>query len=289
LTYKHEDGMNYARAFDRIIVGSCPQNASDVDTLKKEGVGIIFCLQQDSDMAHFNLDIEPIRRRSEEVGIAHVREPIPDFDPLSLRRHLPAAVKRLVAELDARPAELAYIHCTAGLGRAPGLALAYMFMIEGSCLDEAYERLFAVRRCHPQLGMIRAAVCDLLSGDEGGLQPILLSITRKDAQAVQVAGLDVGWGNRLTLQKNERTGAFELTHLLPPGRYQYKFIVDGVWMPSMDLPTVDDNGNINNVVDMEPQAGSPDADRRQRLMASRGQLRPDELEELKTILRPKQT
>ena len=36
---------------------------------------------------------------------------------------------------------LVYIHCTAGLGRAPATALAYMFLIQQMDLDEAYAEL----------------------------------------------------------------------------------------------------------------------------------------------------
>lgn len=32
LTYRHEDGMNYAHVLPDLIVGSCPQTAADVDT-----------------------------------------------------------------------------------------------------------------------------------------------------------------------------------------------------------------------------------------------------------------
>lgn len=61
----------------------------------------------------------------------------------------------------------AYIHCTAGLGRAPAVALAYMWWMEDFTLEEAYSTLFAVRPCHPQLKSVRAAACDIL---DGGMQ-----------------------------------------------------------------------------------------------------------------------
>lgn len=44
-------------------------------------------LQEDSDMAYFNLDITAIQARCAERGdIKHVRFPIRDFDPYDLRR-----------------------------------------------------------------------------------------------------------------------------------------------------------------------------------------------------------
>lgn len=68
-------------------------------------------------------------------------------------RQVADAVRCLALEMAAQPEAMAYIHCTAGLGRAPATALAYMcadfslfrvalrFMIEEWDLDEAYAHL----------------------------------------------------------------------------------------------------------------------------------------------------
>lgn len=285
LEYKHEHGMNYAQPLHKIIIGSCLQHAKDVDTLKKEGVGIIFNLQEDKDMAHFNLDIVPIKQRAAELDITHVRCPIRDFDPLSLRRCLPDAVRQLVGEIARRPNELVYIHCTAGLGRAPGVTLAYLFWAQGLCLDDAYADLFKLRRCHPQIGMIRAATCDILAGGEGNLVNTRLSIVRENASKVEIAGLDIGWHNRVQLERSTAVAdEFVLERGLPPGRYQYKYIVDEVWQPNMDTPTVDDNGNINNVCGVEPLPGSADAERYARIMSDKGMPTQEELQQIRSHL-----
>jgi len=63
---------------------------------------------------------------TERGDIVHVREPVRDFDPFSLRQRLPAVVKGLVRDLETNPGK-AYVHCTAGMGRAPGVVLAYMW------------------------------------------------------------------------------------------------------------------------------------------------------------------
>lgn len=307
LEYRHEEGMNYASPLHGLIIGSCLQTPADVDTLKKEGVGVIFNLQEDQDMAHFHIDIEAIQRHAAEVGIEHVRSPITDFDPLSLRRHLPDAVRRLRAAMAKRPAMegeeeeapeagsapiTVYIHCTAGLGRAPGVALAYMFWILGINLDEAYRQLYQVRRCHPQLKMIRAATCDLLAGGEGARVPVCLRIKQPGATSVEIAGLDVGWKSRLPLKKAEGEEEFVLEHTLPPGSYQYKYVIDGTqWLPNLASATVEDNGNVNNVVDVSLAPGSKEAERHSRLMESSeggaggaGQLTEEEQQQLRTLM-----
>jgi len=283
LIYKHEDGMNYAKCFERIIVGSCLQSPSDVDTLKKEGVGIVFCLQEDKDMAHFNIDLEPVLARAVELDVKHVRHPIKDFDPLSLRRHIPDAVRCLASEMTARPEALVYIHCTAGLGRAPATALAYMFLIEGMDLDEAYAELYKSRRCDPQLQMVRAAACDMLSGDMGSGH-LHIAIKKPKAKTVEIAGLDVGWHERIPLVKDAKTGDFVLDRETPPGVYQYKFIVDGEWMADPELPSVTDNGNLNNLARVNPTPGSPDAERRARIMRKGGLPTEEEWQRLRVML-----
>lgn len=93
-----------------------------------------------------------------------------DFDAGDLRNRLPPAVRSIArfingTVLPAVPVQrspLVLVHCNAGLGRSPAVALAYQFWVEGSSLDAALADLMAVRPCHPQLHAIREATCDLL-------------------------------------------------------------------------------------------------------------------------------
>ncbi len=41
----------------------------------------------------------------------------------------------------------------------------------------------------------------------------------------QVAGLDVGWGQQVEMVIDPKTHHFKLTRYLPPGKYQFKFIM----------------------------------------------------------------
>ena len=76
-------------------------------------MGAVLCLQEDSDMAWFNLDFAPIVARCEERrDIQHIRFRIRDFDPFDLRIKLPAAVQ-IIADNVAKKHKV-YIHCTAG-------------------------------------------------------------------------------------------------------------------------------------------------------------------------------
>ena len=53
----------------------------------------------------------------------------------------------------------------------------------------------------------------------------------------QVAGLDVGWGQQIDMDYNSDLHRYEVIRHLPPGRYAYKFIMDGHWTYSADHPT----------------------------------------------------
>lgn len=57
------------------------------------------------------------------------------------------------------------------------------------------------------------------------------------ARLLQVAGLDVGWGQQVDMKYNQQLGRYEVTRHLPPGRFPYKFVMDGRWTYSADHPT----------------------------------------------------
>lgn len=229
LVYSHEDGMNYTRILDDLIVGSCLQTEEDVEVLEQEGVRTIMCLQEDSDMEYFSLDVEPIRQRCVRGGmIEHLRHAIRDFDPYSLRRRLPGAVS-LIAQSDLKKGDTSgttYIHCTAGLGRAPATALGYMWWMKGIPLDEAYAHLTGLRPCKPREEAIREAAVDMLYGKDP--VPVIISLRRRDmgSSDVRIAGIDVGWGQSVQmLPKYTGQRAIHMVKRhLPPGKYQFKFI-----------------------------------------------------------------
>ncbi|GLI59461.1 hypothetical protein VaNZ11_001341 [Volvox africanus] len=287
LTYHHELGINYNRILPDLIVGSCLQTPADVDLLaEKENVRTIFCLQEDPDMAYFNLDIQPIQAHCKERGdIKHVRFPIRDFDPFDLRRKLPKAVTRLAREHNPSNGTI-YIHCTAGLGRAPATALAYMFWLRGYQLDAAYELLRGKRMCSPRIEAIRSATVDLLIGTEPVLATIGVSRTGT-ATDFKIAGLDVGWHQQLPLEREEGTSRMVLRRLLQPGRYAYKFVIDGNWTYSADHPTLQDGNNINNYIEVMGRT-LPEhlALAQERLLTAGGDLTVEERDELRALLCP---
>eukprot|EP00250_Pteridium_aquilinum_P010526 c19452_g1_i1 orf=166-1335(+) len=254
LTYRHELGMNYNFVLPDLIVGSCLQTPSDVDRLKNIGVKTVFCLQQDPDLEYFDVDINTIQERAKEIGgIEHIRAQIRDFDPFDLRKRLPAVVSILYKAIE-RNKGITYIHCTAGLGRAPGVALAYMYWLLGYELLEANELLLSVRPCFPKLESIRNATCDLLTG--GSRETIELKWPAVDCQSVEISGLDVGWGQMLPLTFQPKKNCWTLSRELLVGKYEYKYVVDGTWTTNPKEPLTQPNkdGHINNFVEVVGEA-----------------------------------
>lgn len=248
LTYRHELGMNYNFIRPDLIVGSCLQSPLDVDKLRKIGVKTVFCLQQDSDLEYFGVDIRAIQDYSLQFkDIVHCRAEIRDFDAFDLRLRLPAVVSKLHKLINCNGG-VTYIHCTAGLGRAPAVALAYMFWILGYSLNEGHRLLQSKRACFPKLEAIKLATADILTGLSKNT--ITLKWEADGSSSVEISGLDIGWGQRIPLTYDEEKGAWFLEKELPEGRYEYKYVVDGKWLCNehelITKPNAD--GHVNNYV-----------------------------------------
>ncbi|KAI3428039.1 hypothetical protein D9Q98_006425 [Chlorella vulgaris] len=278
LTYRHEDGTNWSRILPDLVVGSCLQTPADVDKVAEgEDVRTVLCLQEDSDMAYFDLDLSPITDRiKERGGITHVRHRIRDFDPFSLRMELPGAVAAL-AQNAAANGGTSYVHCTAGLGRAPATALAYMWWFKGIHLEDAYELLTGIRTCKPNANAIRNAAADILYGEAP--TPVCITLPRYGIEGTpQVAGLDVGWGQQLDMEPDSQfQHRFILRRSLPPGIYNYKFVIDGRWGYAPNCPTRMDGDNLNNYVAVPYLNTDPAVQAaRERLLAPGGRMTEEE-------------
>lgn len=71
-----------------------------------------------------------------------------------------------------------------------------------------------------------------------------------DAKAVMLAGDFNGWKPATLNQSVDRAGFWETFLDLPPGEYQYKFVVDGDWQhdPSCVDSACNSFGTLNSVV-----------------------------------------
>ncbi|KAH0686886.1 hypothetical protein KY284_017439 [Solanum tuberosum] len=250
LTYRHELGMNYNFILPDLIVGSCLQSPEDVDKLRSIGVKTIFCLQQNPDLEYFGVDIEAIREYANKCGdIEHLRAEIRDFDAFDLRLRLPAVIRKLNNAIN-RNGGVTYIHCTAGLGRAPAVALTYMFWVQCYKLTDAVSLLMSKRPCFPNLDAIKSATADILTGLTK--TPVTLTWCGDNCTTVELSGLDIGWWQRIPLKFDKEQGLWTLQRELPEGHYEYKYIVDGEWICNEFEPITSPNkdGYVNNYVEV---------------------------------------
>ncbi|KAK9065243.1 hypothetical protein SSX86_016626 [Deinandra increscens subsp. villosa] len=71
-----------------------------------------------------------------------------------------------------------------------------------------------------------------------------------DGKEVAVEGSWDNWKTRKSLQRSGKD--FIILKVLPSGVYQYRFIVDGQWRYSPDVPSIkDEAGNTYNILDLQ--------------------------------------
>lgn len=89
-------------------------------------------------------------------------------------------------------------------------------------------------------------------GDFQQFQPQLYPVKfvwKDKAEVVYLTGDFCNWKQKFIMPKSEES--FCITLRLPEGAYQYKFIVDGEWSYSIHHPYINDNGVINNIVEVK--------------------------------------
>jgi chromosome partitioning protein len=82
---------------------------------------------------------------------------------------------------------------------------------------------------------------------------VLFSAKFEEASKVMIAGDFNGWNPVSPLQMTTRPGEWRVKLPLAPGRYRYRFIVDGKWVTDPFNKYVETNqfGELNNVVEVE--------------------------------------
>jgi hypothetical protein len=128
--------LNWGEITPRILVGTCPMTTADLERIVAEtGVSAVLSVQHDDCLAYWDIDYLEMRAQGEDLGLRMARSPMRDFDIPDQRRHLVQAVGAL-ADLRSE-GHRTYVHCTAGLGRAPLTVLSYLVWVEGLSPEEA--------------------------------------------------------------------------------------------------------------------------------------------------------
>lgn len=131
--------MMFDKVPPNMFIGPYPQTVDDIDTLAEAGVTAVFNTQTDEDFEHRGIQWDLLMERYRKHDVTVVRYPIKDFDRISLRARLENAADELEELI--RSGKQVYIHCTAGMGRAPACAVSYLCLKKGMELDAAVKHV----------------------------------------------------------------------------------------------------------------------------------------------------
>ena len=80
-------------------------------------------------------------------------------------------------------------------------------------------------------------------------------IRAKPRSEVCLSGSFNNWDHEAKKQKDTTgDGDYSITIFLPPGRHEYKFVINGEWQVDPECPdwVVNKYGTLNNVIDVGP-------------------------------------
>ena len=152
------DNLTYAQILPRLFVGSHPRTIADIERLRQElGVTAVLNIHTDQDMSAVFLDFQPLEAHYRTCRVELRRVPMLEQQP-ELRAKLCACIDALNELLAG--GHTVYLHCTAGIGRAPTVAIGYLHFHLGWELDVAVAHVKRLRECNPHLEALRLALED---------------------------------------------------------------------------------------------------------------------------------
>ncbi len=83
---------------------------------------------------------------------------------------------------------------------------------------------------------------------------VSFSLVKPGASQVSLCGEFNGWSPTATPMKQQDDGRWQVTLSLAPGQYQYKFVVDGEWIPdpAAQNSVRNQHGSLNSVLEVRP-------------------------------------
>eukprot|EP00442_Polarella_glacialis_P003455 CAMPEP_0115148920 /NCGR_PEP_ID=MMETSP0227-20121206/64156_1 /TAXON_ID=89957 /ORGANISM="Polarella glacialis, Strain CCMP 1383" /LENGTH=546 /DNA_ID=CAMNT_0002559037 /DNA_START=66 /DNA_END=1707 /DNA_ORIENTATION=- len=150
-------GMQFDFVPPCLFVGPYPQTPEHIDRLKDAGVGGVLNTQTQEDFHRRGIDGKVLwdAYYLKQIDARHF--PIEDFNGDDLARKLLAGA----AEVDdmVRQGKKVFIHCTAGMGRAPAVAVVYLCRYQGYSFEHAHSHVRAHRKvATPNVGAMRRAL-----------------------------------------------------------------------------------------------------------------------------------
>ena len=145
---------DHAFVLDALAIGEYPTPEDAAWLREARAFTAVVSLQDDVDLDRKGLSIRSLKRAYAGHDIRFFHLPVPDGDGDALRMRLDEAV-RLVSALIAA-GERVYLHCNAGLNRAPTVAIAYLHVHHGHSLAAACALVKSRRPCVPYMRVLQA-------------------------------------------------------------------------------------------------------------------------------------
>ena len=136
-----------AEILPELLIGEYPR-LEDIEWLKRtHAITAVHNLQDNDDLRLYGVDLRSLIEAYQRASLMMVRTPIPDGSAGQFALHLERALGDLKKLTDA--GERVYVHCNAGMNRAPTLAIAFLRAHRGMTLDEAMAHVKQRRACGP--------------------------------------------------------------------------------------------------------------------------------------------
>lgn len=155
--------INFSRLEENVFIGSAPKNSVDAARLKQMKITAVLSLQSDADLRSHQINWKTLQSAYQYNDINVQRFAIMDFDETDLGRKLPDPILALntLLENDHR----VYVHCNAGVCRAPATVLGYLCHFREMSTKQGLEYIRSQRpQAHPYIGAVEAALKQLSKG-----------------------------------------------------------------------------------------------------------------------------
>jgi protein-tyrosine phosphatase len=135
-----------------LLIGEYPRY-DDIAWLKKHHrVTAVHSLQDNEDLKLNGLKLAALEQAYRRSHLRFVRTPIPDAGADAMALHLQAALEALRDLTEA--GERVFMHCNAGMNRAPTLAIAFLRAFRAMSLDEALAHVKQRHFCGPYMTIL---------------------------------------------------------------------------------------------------------------------------------------
>jgi len=152
--------INFSRLEENIFIGSAPQTTVDADRLKQMKITAVLSLQSDADFKSHRINWKKLQSAYQYNDITVQRFQIIDFDETDLGNKLTDPVQALNSMLSL--GHRVYVHCNAGVCRAPATVLGYLCHFRNMGIDEGLSYIRTQRpQAHPYISAVQKALLKL--------------------------------------------------------------------------------------------------------------------------------